>query len=68
MEKLSFPKATLADIVRWRAQHQPQRNAFTFLLDGETQEERWSYADVDLRARPFRLPSNRCCQLANAPY
>lgn len=54
MEKLAFSKATLADIVRWRAQHQSQRNAFTFLLDGETQEARWSYADVDLRAQTIQ--------------
>lgn len=30
---------------------QPQRRAFTFLADGETESSHWTYAELDLRAR-----------------
>jgi acyl-CoA synthetase (AMP-forming)/AMP-acid ligase II len=42
---------TLVDILRWRAQHQPQREAYTFLLDGETKKVQITYAELDLQAR-----------------
>jgi acyl-CoA synthetase (AMP-forming)/AMP-acid ligase II len=42
---------TLIDVLRWRAQEQPAREAFTFLLDGETQEVSLTYAELDRRAR-----------------
>src|SRR5436190_14006473 len=42
---------TLIEVLRWRAQEQPDREAFTFLLDGETQEVSLTYAELDLRAR-----------------
>src|SRR5262245_53798645 len=42
---------TLVDLVRWRAAIQPEQYAFTFLVDGETQELCLTYAALDRRAR-----------------
>lgn len=42
---------TLVKVARWRAAHQADQPAFTFLVDGEFQEERISYADLDARSR-----------------
>lgn len=42
---------TLTDVLRWRAEVQPNREVFTFLLDGETQEVSLTYAELDRRAR-----------------
>src|SRR2546421_3128277 len=42
---------TLIDVLRWRAQVQPDREVFTFLLDGETQEVSLTYGELDRRAR-----------------
>ncbi len=43
--------STLVEVLRWRALHQPDRLAYTFLLDGETQEVHLTYAQLDRRAR-----------------
>jgi acyl-CoA synthetase (AMP-forming)/AMP-acid ligase II len=43
--------STLVEILRWRAIHQPDRLAYTFLQDGETEEAHLTYADLDRRAR-----------------
>src|SRR5689334_13024193 len=43
--------ASLVDIVSWRSQHQADRRAYTFLLDGETQETYLSYGELDRQAR-----------------
>ncbi|WP_437755425.1 amino acid adenylation domain-containing protein [Sorangium sp. So ce1389] len=42
---------TLDDLLRWRATEQPDLLAYTFLLDGETQEARLTYGQLDRRAR-----------------
>ena len=42
---------TLAHLLRWRAYHQPERMAYTFLLDGETDEACLTYSELDARAR-----------------
>ncbi len=42
---------TLVKVAHWRAQAQPDDCAFVFLVDGEEQEERISYAQLDRRAR-----------------
>jgi acyl-CoA synthetase (AMP-forming)/AMP-acid ligase II len=47
----SFEPSTLVDILRWRALHHPNRLAYTFLQDGETEEVHLTYADLDQRAR-----------------
>ncbi|HEX7446273.1 MAG TPA: amino acid adenylation domain-containing protein [Pirellulales bacterium] len=48
-----FPSdvTTLPDVLAWRARCQPHQRAFTFLVDGEEQEEQWTYAQLDRRAR-----------------
>jgi acyl-CoA synthetase (AMP-forming)/AMP-acid ligase II/acyl carrier protein len=58
--------ATFIDLLRWRALNQPDRLAYTHLLDGEKQEARSSYAELDRRARAiaawlqdFRARENR---------
>jgi acyl transferase domain-containing protein/acyl-CoA synthetase (AMP-forming)/AMP-acid ligase II/thioesterase domain-containing protein/acyl carrier protein len=42
---------TLWELLRGRAERQPHRHGFTFLLDGETAEENLDYAELDRRAR-----------------
>src|SRR4051812_24705718 len=42
---------TLIDVLRWRAEEQSDRQAFSFLLDGENQEDSLTYAELDRRAR-----------------
>jgi len=46
-----FGPSNLVDLVRHRAVHQAQDLAFTYLVDGEGEEVRWTYADLDRRAR-----------------
>lgn len=41
----------LIKILRWRAIHQPARQAYTFLLDGETEAVHLSYGELDEQAR-----------------
>jgi len=43
--------STLVEILRWRAFHQPDRLAYTFLQDGETEEVHLTYAELDRKAR-----------------
>lgn len=42
---------TWVDLLQYRAQKHPRRLAYIFLEDGETETERWTYADVDQRAQ-----------------
>jgi acyl-CoA synthetase (AMP-forming)/AMP-acid ligase II len=42
---------TLVDLLCWRAACQPDRAAFSFLLDGESTEVTISYRELDRRAR-----------------
>ena len=42
---------TLVEILRWRARHQPTQRAYTFLLDGESQEVHLTYSELDQQAR-----------------
>lgn len=44
-------KKTLVDILQWRAETTPDRLAHVFLVDGERQEERHTYAELDKKAR-----------------
>jgi natural product biosynthesis luciferase-like monooxygenase protein/FkbM family methyltransferase len=43
--------ATLVDLLRWRAEKQPEQWAYSFLADGENEELRLGYAELDRRAR-----------------
>jgi natural product biosynthesis luciferase-like monooxygenase protein/FkbM family methyltransferase len=42
---------TLIELLRARAGSQPDKNAYTFLLDGETDETSLTYGELDQRAR-----------------
>lgn len=46
-----YPPATLVDMLRLRARHQPGKLAYTFLRDGETEEAAFTYAALDEKAR-----------------
>jgi acyl-CoA synthetase (AMP-forming)/AMP-acid ligase II len=51
---LSDPRtscSTLVHLLRWRAEHQPGRRAFTFLRDGEGDEVHITYGALDRGAR-----------------
>jgi len=43
--------STLVELLRYRAFHQPDQLAYTFLLDGETETVRLSYGELDQQAR-----------------
>jgi non-ribosomal peptide synthase protein (TIGR01720 family) len=43
--------ATLVDVLRWRASNEPQREAFTFLVDGDREAVPITYGELDRRAR-----------------
>ena len=43
--------STLVEILRYRAQHQPNQTAYVFLKDGETDLVNLTYQQLDLRAR-----------------
>ncbi|MGF1495533.1 MAG: alpha/beta fold hydrolase [Elainellaceae cyanobacterium] len=47
MQKFS----SLVDLVRYRAQHQPEQIVFTFLRDGEVELGRLTYRELDRQAR-----------------
>ncbi|MBN2217819.1 MAG: aminotransferase class I/II-fold pyridoxal phosphate-dependent enzyme [Pirellulales bacterium] len=44
-------RATLVDLVRYRAQRQPQDTAFIYLVDGEDEQVSLSYRELDRQAR-----------------
>lgn len=46
-----FGLRTMVDVVRYRARCQANETAFIFLRDGELDEQRMTYADLDRRAR-----------------
>src|SRR5215217_1483531 len=46
-----FEPATLVELLRRRALREPERRAYTFLPDGETEEEHTSYGELDQKAR-----------------
>ena len=48
---LNTEHATFVDLLRARAAKRADQRAFTFLLDGESQEAHLSYGDLDARAR-----------------
>ncbi len=66
----NFELRTPAAVLRARAAQQGSALAYTFLLDGETEEYHLSYADLDRRARmigaalrPFRESGQRALLL-----
>lgn len=51
---------TLVELLRWRAAQQPNKRAYTFLLDGESQAAHLSYAELDERAQAIGALLQRC--------
>jgi acyl-CoA synthetase (AMP-forming)/AMP-acid ligase II len=47
---MTKPFHSLAEVFRWRAEHQPERWCYSFLRDGEADEQRVTYAEVHDRA------------------
>ena len=43
--------SNLVEILRWRAVHQADKIAYTFLVDGESQEQHITYSELDIKAK-----------------
>ncbi|MEW6734741.1 MAG: amino acid adenylation domain-containing protein, partial [Acidobacteriota bacterium] len=43
--------SNIVKVLRWRASYQAERLVYLFLADGEREEEQFTYADLDRRAR-----------------
>lgn len=43
--------STLVELLRWRAMDRPERLAYTFLSDGDAEEDHLTYAELDRKAR-----------------
>ena len=43
--------STLVDLLQYRALHQPQQTAYTFLKDGEIEAGNLTYQELDQRAK-----------------
>ncbi|MCU0570285.1 MAG: AMP-binding protein, partial [Oculatellaceae cyanobacterium Prado106] len=52
---------TLIDILGDRAHHHPDRTAYTFLLDGDTQEASLTYRQLEQRVRAIATQLQACC-------
>ena len=65
--------STLVELLRWRALHQADRRAYTFLVDGEAEEVHLTYQELDRQARAIgaRLQSlevaGECLLLLHPP-
>ena len=42
---------TLLDVLKWRAEHEPDQTAYVFLRDGVTPDAVLTYKELDLKAR-----------------
>lgn len=51
MPTQTIDTSTLVGLLRSRSHAQPARHAFSFLYQGDVGEVRWTYADLDRRAR-----------------
>jgi len=52
--------STLVELLRWRALRQPERRAYTYLIDGEEEESHLTYAELDGQARAIGALLQRC--------
>src|SRR5579884_3230507 len=46
-----FEHSTLLELLRWRAEQQPEQRIYSFLADGETEKEFFTFSQLDLQAR-----------------
>ena len=51
MEHYKEGSSTFIELLRWRAENQPDKLAYQFLDNGETEGFRYSYSELDKRAR-----------------
>src|SRR6185503_10429097 len=51
MFDIGSASSTLVEILRWRSEHQRDRVAYTFLVDGESEELSVTYGELDRQAR-----------------
>ena len=51
LKEVSGNCSTIVDLLRYRALHQPDTDAFTFLEDGETKASALTYQELDRRSR-----------------
>lgn len=58
--EVDLPFKTLVDLLQLRALEQAHQHAFTFLIDGETQEVHLTYAELDLHARAIAATLQAC--------
>lgn len=42
---------TFMEVLCYRARHQPDQNAYTFLIDGDSKEDNLTYSQLDRKAR-----------------
>jgi acyl-CoA synthetase (AMP-forming)/AMP-acid ligase II/acyl carrier protein len=56
-----FP-STLFGLARYRARHQPEMVGYTYLVDGETQEENLTYGQLDRQARAIAARMQALCR------
>nr|VFK36791.1 MAG: Acyl transferase domain-containing protein [Candidatus Kentron sp. SD]VFK40420.1 MAG: Acyl transferase domain-containing protein [Candidatus Kentron sp. SD]VFK78348.1 MAG: Acyl transferase domain-containing protein [Candidatus Kentron sp. SD] len=73
MEKSPVQAATVVDLLRYRAQAKPNKAVYTFLKDGEIEEDSLTFARLDRKARAiaavlqeFSSPGDRALLLYNA--
>lgn len=60
-----FAAEDLVTLLRQRAQTQAERRAYTFLLDGEQEEETFSWSQLDQRARAIAARLQRTVALGD---
>jgi len=53
------PHTSFVELLRERARLHPERLAFSFLLDGETENARLTYGELDTRARAIAVQLRR---------
>jgi acyl transferase domain-containing protein/acyl-CoA synthetase (AMP-forming)/AMP-acid ligase II/acyl carrier protein len=46
-----FEHSTLLELLRWRAEQQPEQRIYSFLADGETEKEFFTFSQLDQHAR-----------------
>lgn len=51
LSESTFEPSTLVELLRWRAQHQPDQRAYTFLADGESEQGHLTYRELDQQTR-----------------
>ena len=57
----NFKAVTFVDLLRYRAVHQPEQIAYTFLVDGETEAVSLTYQELDGKARAIAVHLQSFC-------